>query len=67
MSEEIREILPSEGIWTVEDLAAYLEMVPAVLQDRLDKAGVKTLAFSARYKHKLVSMKDILGKIEAVK
>lgn len=64
MSDEIREILPSEGIWTVEDLGAYLEMVPSILQDRLDKAGIKTLALSARYKHKLVRMEDISAKIK---
>ena len=60
-SGQSREILPSQGIWSVEDLAIYLGLPPAIVQQRLTDAGIKTVHFSSRYKHKLFRLED-LGK-----
>lgn len=67
MSEEIREILPKEGLWTVQDLADYLEMQPSILQQQLMDYGIKTLAFSSRFKHKLIKLEDVASKIGTIK
>jgi hypothetical protein len=61
--EQIKEILPAQGIWTLESLANYLELPPQVIQQRLSDFGIKVLSFSSRYKHKLVRLED-LSKIE---
>ena len=67
MSEEgIRNILPDKGIWTLEDMASYLKIDAAELQQRLTDKGIKVLALSNRYKHKLISLESIIAKIEVV-
>jgi len=52
----VRDILPSTGIWSVEDLAVYLGLPSAIVQEKLSNAGVKVIHFSSRYKHKLFNM-----------
>ena len=52
----VRDILPSTGIWSVEDLALYLSLPSATVQQKLSNAGVKVISFSSRYKHKLFNM-----------
>jgi len=63
MSDEIKEILPKEGMWTVEDLAGYLGMQPSILMQKLTDKGIKTLSFSSRYRHKLIRLEDIASKV----
>ena len=56
---EGRGILPSTGIWSVEDLALYLGLPSATVQDKLSDAGVKVISFSSRYKHKLFNLEHL--------
>lgn len=58
--EQMKEILPAQGIWTVEALANYLELPPPAVQQKLSDSGVKVLSFSSRYKHKLIRLEDLL-------
>jgi hypothetical protein len=58
--EQIKEILPAQGIWTLESLANYLGLPPQVIQQKLSDNGVKVLSFSSRYKHKLIRLEDLL-------
>lgn len=58
-----RIILPTSGIWTVQDLAEYLDMDASTLQQKLSDYGVRVMAFSNRYKHKLIKLEDITAKI----
>ena len=60
--KQIKEILPGQGIWTVESLANYLELPPQAVQQKLSDNGIKVLSFSSRYKHKLVRLEDLLKK-----
>jgi len=55
----VREILPAEGIWTVEDMAKYFNTDSADLMQKLTDAGVKVLNLGSRYKMKLVRMEDL--------
>lgn len=57
--EQIKEILPAQGLWTVESLAHYLELPPQVVQQKLSDFGIKVLSFSSRYKHKLIHLEDL--------
>ena len=57
--EQLKEILPAQGIWTVEGLSNYLEMEPQIVQQKLSDFGIKVLSFSSRYKHKLVHLEDL--------
>jgi len=58
----IKEILPTQGMWTIESLANYLELPPKTVQQKLSDFGIKVLSFSTRFKHKLVRLED-LGKM----
>jgi len=58
-----RIILPISGIWTVQDLAEYLDIDPSALQQKLSDHGVRVMAFSNRYKHKLLRLEDVAAKI----
>jgi hypothetical protein len=57
--EQTKEILPTQGMWTVESLANYLELPPVVVQQKLSDFGIKVLSFSTRYKHKLFRLEDL--------
>lgn len=57
--KEMREILPDKGIWTIEDLAIYLGMNPANVQEELSKIGVKTFHFGRKYKHRIFKLEDL--------
>lgn len=57
--EQTKEILPTQGMWTVESLANYLELPPQTVQQKLSDFGIKVLTFSTRYKHKLVRLEDL--------
>ena len=59
MEKKFREILPSEGVWTVEDLGNYLELPPGIVQQRLSDFGVEVLAFSSRFKHRLFRLENL--------
>jgi len=58
--DQMKEILPAQGIWTIEGLAKYLELPPQAVQQKLSDNGVRVLSFSSRYKHKLVRLEDLL-------
>ncbi len=58
-AKELKAPLPSEGIWTVEDLAGYLGLPPTGVMQHLTEMGVKVLSFSSRYKHKLFRLEDL--------
>jgi hypothetical protein len=60
--EEIKEILPSEGVWSVEDLAKYLKMRPDDVQQKLTDCGIKVLHLGTRYKARLVRLEDLRPK-----
>jgi hypothetical protein len=62
----LREILPAQGIWTVADLATYLGMNPAKVQQKLSDEGVRVLSFSSMYKHRLVRLEDLGREKKAV-
>ena len=55
----IKEILPTQGMWTIESLANYLELPPGTVQQKLSDFGIKVLSFSTRFKHKLVRLEDL--------
>lgn len=64
MSEKmIKDFLPISGIWTIEDLASYLDMTPGVLQEQLAEWGIKVMVLSNRYKHKLFKLEDLAARI----
>ena len=58
--EQLKEILPAQGIWTIEGLSNYLELPPQIVQQKLSDYGIKVLSFSSRYKHKLVRLEGLL-------
>ncbi len=58
--EQIKDILPAQGIWTVESLAKYLELPPAAVLQKLSDLGIKVLSLSSRYKHKLIRLEDLV-------
>jgi Mn-dependent DtxR family transcriptional regulator len=60
--KKLREILPVQGFWTVADLAKYLGVTPATVQQRLSEAGITVLSFSHRYEHRLFRLEDLCGK-----
>ena len=61
-AKTFRSPLPSHGIWSVEELANYLELPPAGVQQKLSDLGIKVMSFSSRYKHKLFRLEDLQGK-----
>ena len=64
--KQLREILPSQGIWSVEDLAIYLGLPSATVQQKLSNEGVRVIHFSSRYKHKLFRMEDFRNKADGL-
>lgn len=58
----LKDILPAQGIWTVESLSKYLELAPAVVQQKLSDLGIRVLNLSTRYKHKLIRLEDLRRK-----
>ena len=57
--KELRDILPCEGIWTVEDLANYMGTGPHAVQQQLSDWEVPILGFSRLYRHKLFRLQDL--------
>lgn len=58
-NKETKEILPSEGIWSVEDLAKYLGTKPDDLMQKLTDNGIKALHLGTRYKAKFIRLEDL--------
>jgi len=56
---DIRDILPSNGLWDIESLAGYLNLDPLVVAQKLRDWGVKVLSFSRLYRHKLFWLEDL--------
>lgn len=61
---ETKDILPSSGIWSVEDLAKYLNMRPDDLQQRLTDNGIKVLHLGTRYKARIIRLEDLRARTE---
>lgn len=59
VEKTVKEILPAKGIWTVQDLASYLGLPPAVVQQKLSDLKIGVITFSSRYKHKLFRLEDL--------
>ena len=57
--KQMREILPDKGIWTISDLATYLDMDQATVQEKLAEIGVKTFHFGRKYKHRIFKLEDL--------
>jgi predicted HTH domain antitoxin len=55
----IKEILPAEGIWSLEDMSKYLGMRPDDLQQKLTDNGIKVLHLGTRYKARLIRLEDL--------
>jgi hypothetical protein len=59
MEKTTKGILPAKGLWSIEDLANYLGLPSAVVQQKLSDLGIEVIPFSSRYKHKLIRMEDL--------
>jgi hypothetical protein len=57
--KEAREILPANGIWSVEDFARYMGLRPGAVQQALTQMGVKTFGFSRLYRHRFFRLEDL--------
>jgi hypothetical protein len=58
--EEITiEILPVQGLMTIQGLSDFLELPPEVVQQIFSDYGIKVLSFSSHPKHKLVRLEDL--------
>ena len=57
--KKIKDILPSKGIWSVEDFADYLGMRPAWIQQKLSDMGIRVMSFSRNYRNKLFRLEDL--------
>jgi hypothetical protein len=56
---KLRDILPSEGIWTVDDFAKYLGVRSAVVQQTLSDMGVEVLLFGRLYRYRVFRLEDL--------
>lgn len=64
MSEkEIKSNLPCEGIWTIEDLANYINISPDDLEEELTARGISVMRLGKFYRHRLISLADICAKM----
>ena len=54
-----RDILPSTGLWTVEDFALYMGLRPEAVQESLTEMGVKSFHFSRFYRHRFFRLEDL--------
>jgi hypothetical protein len=64
MDNEIADILPETGLWTMEGLAKYLQTQPSNVQEILTKHKIKAIHFGIKYKHRLICLSDITAKIK---
>ncbi len=62
--KKVQDILPKDGIWTIEGLADYLGLPGSTVQQTLTDLGVPTIRISGRYKHRLFRLEDLRGKID---
>ncbi len=53
------DILPSEGIWTIEGLANFLRTDADMVIQKLSDMNVPIISFSRRYRHKLFRLEDL--------
>lgn len=56
---QMREILPDRGIWTVQDLATYLDQPASTVQQKLSDLGINVLNFSRLYRQKLFRLEEL--------
>jgi hypothetical protein len=55
----MRDVLPYEGVWTVQDLANYLGMPAKKVMQSLSDMGVPIVSFSRMYRNKLFRLEDL--------
>lgn len=56
---EKKQILPSSGVWSIEDLAKYIEISPDTLQQTLTTKGIKVLILGKFYRQHLIRLEDL--------
>lgn len=54
-----RDILPTTGLWSIEDFANYMGMHAESVQEKLSQLGVKTLHFSRKFRHRFFRLEDL--------
>jgi len=55
----MRDVLPYEGVWTVQDLANYLGMPARKVMQSLSDMKVPIVSFSRMYRNKLFRLEDL--------
>ncbi len=55
----LKDVLPYEGVWTVQDLADYLGLPANTVIEKLSNLGVPIFSFSRMYRHKLFRLEDL--------
>lgn len=60
--KRVRDILPSEGIWTVDDFAKYLGTNSRVVIEALSSIGVPIMHFGKFYRSKVFRLEDLRAK-----
>lgn len=59
----LKDVLPYEGIWTVQDLADYLGLPANSVMEKLSNLEIPILSFSRMYRHKLFRLEDLRKKV----
>ena len=54
-----RPTIPEDAIWTLDDLASYMNMNPSELQQKLTDKGVRVFSAGKNYRRKLIRLRDI--------
>jgi hypothetical protein len=57
--KQARDILPTTGLWSIQDFANYMGISPDSVQEKLTEIGVKTFHFSRRYRHRFFRLEDL--------
>jgi len=57
-----REILPTSGLWSIQDFADYMGLRPQIVQEILTEYGVKTFHFSRLYRNRFFRLEDLTPK-----
>jgi len=59
--KQLRDILPTSGIWTVQDFANYLGVSAKIAIEKLSERGVKIIHFGKFYRYKIFRLEDLRG------
>lgn len=61
--KKIKDILPSDGVWTVEDFSRWLGTGTATVMDHLSEMGVPVISFGRIYRMKVFRLQDLKAKV----